>query len=107
MAGSLRTSPSRLEKTGHCGRATATSPHCDFKGGFDRGFVKEVMKRQRAGWTIQEFTELLLPVDRPDDYEITRVVVDNITIDCHAKAKPRWQASAGDIDTASPISIAA
>ena len=28
-------------------------------------------------------------------------------MDCHAQAKPEWQASAGDIDTACPISIIA
>ena len=81
--------------------------HCDFKVGFDREFVKEVIKRLRSGWTIQEFNKLLMLANNPDDYEITRVVVDNVTIDCHSKAKPKWQASAGDIDTACPISIAA
>lgn len=81
--------------------------YCDFKVGFDREFVTEVMKRLRSGSTIQEFSKLPTPTHQPNDYEISRVVVDNIIIDCHAKAKPEWQASAGDIDTACPISIAA
>lgn len=81
--------------------------YCDFKVGFDPAFVKEVMKRLQSGWTIQKFNKLPTPKHQPNDYEISRVTVDNITIDCHAKSKPEWQVSAGDIDTACPISIVA
>lgn len=81
--------------------------YCDFKVGFDPKFVKEVMKRLRAGSTIQEFSKLPTPTQPPNDYEISRVTVNDQIIDCHAKAKPEWRASAGDIDTACPISIVA
>lgn len=81
--------------------------YCDFKVGFDPKFVKEVMKRLRAGSTIQEFSKLPTPTQSPNDYEISRVTVNDQIIDCHAKSKPEWQASAGDIDTACPISIVA
>ncbi len=81
--------------------------YCDFKVGFDKEFVAEVMKRLRAGWTTKDFNKLLKPADNPNDYEITRVIVDDVVLDCHAKAKPEWQACAGDIDTACPISVIA
>lgn len=81
--------------------------YCDFKVGFDRAFVAAVMVRLRWGWTIRDFNKLLKPADNPNDYEITRVIVDDIILDCHAKSRPDWQASAGDIDTACPISIVA
>lgn len=80
---------------------------CDFKVGLDRPFVKEVMKRLRTGRAIPEFQKLVATPAKPNDYEITRVVVDNMTIDCHARSRPDWRASAGDIDTACPISIVA
>lgn len=87
--------------------------YCDFKVGFDRDFVAEVMKRFDSGWTIQDFNKLLKPAtagkpaENPNDYEISRVIVDDTIVDCHANARPDWQASAGDIDTACPISIVA
>lgn len=81
--------------------------YCDFKVGFDREFVDEVMKRLQAGWTIGDFNKLLKPDDHPNDYEISRVIVDDLIVDCHAQSRPDWQASAGDIDTACPISVIA
>ena len=103
--------------------------HCDFKVSFDRSFVREVVRRLGAGWTIHEFAKLPAPRAKPNDYEIARIVVTGvvaarseggigeggrarrarlqITIDCHAKAKPRWHASAGDMDTGCPPSIVA
>jgi saccharopine dehydrogenase-like NADP-dependent oxidoreductase len=81
---------------------------CDFKVGFDRSFVSEVVKRMRDGWTIRDFARLPAPRRKPDDYEIARVIVDDkVVIDCHARAKKRWHASAGDIDTGCPPSIVA
>jgi saccharopine dehydrogenase-like NADP-dependent oxidoreductase len=72
---------------------------CDFKVGFDRQFVRNVI----AGKIPNQ------PVDRgrPDDYEIARVIADGRVMDCHAKASKRWHASAGDIDTGCPPSIVA
>lgn len=81
--------------------------YCDFKVSFDREFVDEVMKRFNSGWTLQQFKNLPTPEYNPHDYEISRVIVDAITVDCHAKAKPEWQANAGDMDTACPPSIVA
>ncbi len=81
--------------------------YCDFKVSFDREFVKEIIKLLRSGWTIWKFKRLVaVPID-PNDYEVSRVIVDDWVLDCHARSKPEWQASAGDIDTACPISIAA
>jgi lysine 6-dehydrogenase len=72
---------------------------CDFKVGFDRQFVRDVV----AGKVPSR------PVERgvPDDYEIARVIVDGHVLDCHAKANRRWHASAGDINTGCPPSIVA
>ena len=81
--------------------------YCDFKVSFDRNFVAEVMKRQKSGWTLSDFKKLVKPTSNPNDYEISRVIVDDLIIDCHAKAKPEWNASAGDIDTGCPPSIVA
>ena len=81
---------------------------CDFKVGFDGAFVREVVKRMNAGWTVQDFAKLPAPRGKPNDYEIARVIVDDkLVFDCHAKAKRRWHASAGDIDTGCPPSIVA
>ena len=84
---------------------------CDFKVGFDRAFVREVVKRLNAGWTVRDFAKLPAPRGKPNDYEIARVVVrgngQTVTVDCHAKANRRWHASAGDIDTGCPPSIVA
>ena len=80
---------------------------CDFKVGLDRPFVKEVMKRLRNGWTMPEFQKLVATPPEPNDYEIVRVMADDMTIDCHSRSRPDWRASAGDINTACPISIAA
>lgn len=81
--------------------------YCDFKVNFEPEFVKEVIRRLRSGWTIKDFNKLLKPAEHPNDYEISRVIVDDVIIDCHARSRPDWQASAGDIDTACPISIVA
>ena len=70
---------------------------CDFKVGFDRQFVRDVV----AGKIPNK------PVDRgrPDDYEIARVIVDGRVMDCHARS--RKHESAGDADTGCPPSIVA
>jgi saccharopine dehydrogenase-like NADP-dependent oxidoreductase len=85
--------------------------YADFKVGFDRPFVRELMKRMRAGWTIGDFQQLPIPRVKPNDYEISRVIVkggkETIVMDCHARSNPKWHASAGDIDTACPASVAA
>src|SRR5262249_41828536 len=49
--------------------------HVDFKVGFDRAFVREILKRMRAGWTIRDFESLPAPRTSPNDYEISRVIV--------------------------------
>jgi saccharopine dehydrogenase-like NADP-dependent oxidoreductase len=84
---------------------------CDFKVCLDRTFVREVVKRLKNGWTVHDFAKLPTPRGKPDDYEVSRVIVRGgrkvITMDCHAKANRRWHASAGDIDTGCPPSIVA
>ncbi len=84
---------------------------CDFKVGFDRKFVREVTRRLKAGWRVQDFAKLPVPRGKPNDYEVSRVIVGGnrktVTMDCHAKANRRWHASAGDIDTGCPPSIIA
>ena len=84
---------------------------CDFKVGFDRKFVREVVKRLKAGWSIQNFAKLPVPRGKPNDYEVSRVVIRGdkrtVTMDCHAKGNRHWHASAGDIDTGCPPSIIA
>ena len=84
---------------------------CDFAVSFDRGFVREVVKRLQNGWTLRAFAKLPTPRAKPNDYEISRVIVTGdrktITVDCHAKAKRAWHASAGDVDTGCPPSIVA
>ncbi len=92
---------------------------CDFKVGFDRAFVNEVVKRLKNGWTVRDFAKLPAPRGQPNDYEISRVVVAGTTnergrrrrrilvMDCHAKANRRWHSSGGDIDTGCPPSIVA
>lgn len=84
---------------------------CDFNVSFDRSFVNELVKRMKAGQTIHDFQKLPAPRGKPDDYEIARVVArrgkKSVTVDCHAKPKPSWHASAGDIDTGCPPSIVA
>ncbi len=85
--------------------------YADFKVGFDRPFVRELMKRMRAGWSIRDFEALPSPRTAPNDYEISRVIVrggkETITLESHARSNAKWHASAGDIDTACPASIAA
>jgi saccharopine dehydrogenase-like NADP-dependent oxidoreductase len=85
--------------------------HCDFKVCFDRGFVREVVRRLKNGWTVRDFARLPASRGKPDDYEISRVIVsgrkNTIVVDCHAKANRRWHASAGDMDTGCPPSIIA
>ena len=92
---------------------------CDFKVGFDRAFVREIARRLEAGWKIKDFAALPRPTAALDDYEIARVTVDGwavragapfrkiVVVECHARAKPEWQACAGDVDTGCPASIAA
>jgi saccharopine dehydrogenase-like NADP-dependent oxidoreductase len=84
---------------------------CDFKVGFDRKFVREVVRRLKSGWTVRDFAKLPAPRGKPNDYEVSCVIVcgDNktVAIDCHAKANRSWRASAGDIDTGCPPSIIA
>jgi len=85
--------------------------YIDFKVGFDRSFVRELMKRIRNGWSIRDFEALPTSRTAPDDYEISRVIVGHskksVVLSCHARSNPKWQASAGDIDTACPASITA
>ncbi len=85
--------------------------YADFKVGFERPFVRELMKRMRTGWSVRDFEALPLPRNAPNDYEISRVIVrggkQTIILDCHARSNAKWHASAGDIDTACPASIAA
>jgi saccharopine dehydrogenase-like NADP-dependent oxidoreductase len=90
---------------------------CDFKVSFGRQFVQEVLRRTRSGWTVRQFSELPAPRHQPNDYEITRVVATGhkhgeskhveMTLECHSRAKPEWEASAGDLDTACPASVVA
>jgi saccharopine dehydrogenase (NAD+, L-lysine-forming) len=85
--------------------------YADFKVGFDRPFVREVLRRLRAGQTIRDFEALSAPRSALNDYEITRVIVKRgrrvETMDCHARSRGDWNASAGDIDTGCPASIGA
>jgi saccharopine dehydrogenase-like NADP-dependent oxidoreductase len=82
--------------------------YCDFKVGFDRAFVNEVMKRIRQGWTPGDFARLPGPSGFSDDREVARVIVDDrLVLDCLARANKRWRASAGDVDTGCPPSIVA
>jgi saccharopine dehydrogenase-like NADP-dependent oxidoreductase len=88
---------------------------CDFKVGFDRSFVREVMNRIRAGWTMDQFRPLTAPSGQPHDVEMSRVMVTGLrdgrrvtlTLDCLARSRRAWKASAGDIDTGCPPSIVA
>jgi saccharopine dehydrogenase-like NADP-dependent oxidoreductase len=84
---------------------------CDFKVGFDRKFVGEVVRRLKDGSMIRDFAKLPTPRSKPNDYEVSRVIIRGdkkiVTMDCHAKAKRTWHASAGDIDTGCPPSIIA
>jgi saccharopine dehydrogenase-like NADP-dependent oxidoreductase len=73
--------------------------HCDFKVGFDREFVRNVIAGKIPNHPAAR--------GRPDDYEIARVIVDGLVLDCHARANKRWHASAGDVDTGCPPSIVA
>jgi saccharopine dehydrogenase-like NADP-dependent oxidoreductase len=93
--------------------------YCDFKVGFDRPFVREIVKRLRAGWTAKDFAALPKAADVPDDYEISRVIAEGwtgrggdatrrtIVMDCHARANREWRVCAGDVDTGCPASIVA
>ncbi len=104
--------PQWLVRTRHSEIATLPMTfklrQCDFKVGFDRAFVREVVKRMKAGWTVRDFAKLPAPRGKPNDYEIARVIVDDkLVLDCHARANQRWHASAGDIDTGCPPSIVA
>jgi len=85
--------------------------YADFKVAFDRPFVRELMKRMRAGWTVRDFEALPAPRTAPNDYEVSRVIVRGgkrvMVLDCHAKSNDKWHACAGDMDTACPASIAA
>jgi saccharopine dehydrogenase-like NADP-dependent oxidoreductase len=70
---------------------------CDFKVGFDRQFVRDVIAGKVPNQPVSR--------GRPDDYEIARVIVDGKVLDCHARS--RGHASAGDRDTGCPPSIVA
>jgi lysine 6-dehydrogenase len=72
---------------------------CDFKVGFDRQFVRDVMTGTVPNRPASR--------GKPDDYEIARVIVDGLILDCHTRANKRWHASAGDVDTGCPPSIVA
>jgi saccharopine dehydrogenase (NAD+, L-lysine-forming) len=90
---------------------------CDFKVSFDRTFVREIIRRRRVGWTLRQFSKLPASREHTDDYEIVLVAAVGwelgtkapieVTVECHSRARPDWAASAGDIDTACPASIAA
>src|SRR3989344_4162453 len=81
---------------------------CDFKVSFEPEFVEEIMRRYKTGWTLAQFQSLMTaPEQPPNDYEVSRVTVDNLIIDCHSVSRPDWWASAGDINTACPPSIVA
>lgn len=88
---------------------------CDFMVSFDRAFVRELVRRLEAGWTVRDFAKLPAPRGKPDDVEVARVEVKGwvggrrrvIVADCQAKPKRAWHASAGDIDTGCPPSILA
>lgn len=94
---------------------------CDFLLGYDRAFVREFERRLRAGWTLRDFKPLVASRAHPRDRELLRVEVEGrssrrrggppvptvVTVDCFARAKPAWNASAGDVDTGCPPSIVA
>jgi saccharopine dehydrogenase-like NADP-dependent oxidoreductase len=73
--------------------------YCDFKVGFDRDFVRRVLRDEVPRQPVSRA--------QPDDYEVARVIVDGAVMDCLARAHPRWRASAGDVDTAWPASVVA
>jgi len=89
--------------------------YADFKVSFDRAFVRELVRRLRMGWTIPELAKLTAARSYADDYEIARVEVSGrsdgskrrCVAECHARSNSKWNASAGDIDTACPASIVA
>ena len=89
---------------------------CDFKVSFDRSFVRMLMRRLHGGETLKVLAESGRPTRSADDVEIARVVAVTppvrgirrvLTIDCQARARRAWAASAGDVDTAVPASIVA
>lgn len=89
---------------------------CDFKVGFDRAFVRNLMRRLRDGHTLRQLARIGQRTSAPDDDEISRVVATGpkenrtrrvVTIDCFARARPDWHAGAGDVDTGAPASIVA
>jgi len=89
---------------------------CDFKVGFDRGFVRDLIRRLRDRHTLRELAQIGQRTSSPNDDEVSRVVAigpkENstrrvMTIDCFATARPDWHASAGDVDTGVPASIVA
>ena len=89
---------------------------CDFKVGFDRRFVGDLMRSLREGQSLAELAQRGRRTLVPDDDEVSRVVATGptqngsrkiVTVDCLAGARPDWQASAGDVDTGVPASIVA
>lgn len=89
---------------------------CDFKVGFDRAFVRTLIRRLRRGDRLRDLAIEGRRTAMPDDHEISRVIGTGpvsgglrttVIIDCHAAARPEWEASAGDVDTAVPASIVA
>jgi len=85
--------------------------YADFKVGFDRAFVRTLMRRMRSGWSIRDFEALPAPRVAPNDCEVARVIVrsgkQTIVVEARAQSNAAWHASAGDIDTACPASIVA
>jgi len=85
--------------------------YVDFKVGFDRAFVRTLMRRMRSGWSLRDFEALPAPRSEPNDYEVARVIVRSgnrtILAEARTRSNARWHASAGDIDTACPASIVA
>jgi saccharopine dehydrogenase-like NADP-dependent oxidoreductase len=89
---------------------------CDFKVGFDRAFVRTLMRRLRSGASLARLAAEGRRTATPDDHEISRVIAISprrrgrrriVIVDCHANARPEWEAGAGDVDTAVPASVVA
>lgn len=82
--------------------------NCDFKVSFDRAFVREVHRRLAAGWTVGDFAKLKPPPGPPRDAEVARVEVDGrLRVECRVRSSRRWEAGAGELDTACPAAAVA
>jgi lysine 6-dehydrogenase len=105
----IATLPSRLKAKG--------LRYADFKVSFDRNFVKELMRRLRSGCAVHDFDTVAGARNSVNDYEVARVIVSGrlpgqreirtMIMDCCARSRMEWHASAGDMDTACPASIVA